>query len=98
MVPVELRPAIRHELDRLVGGELPELLVWVHTYGEAGAVLVPQPDDVWEHEASEATRRDDGGWHVVVPLFTEAESPSVLSAEIVVDVRGAATIHDVHVL
>ena len=97
-VPDELRPAIAVQLSHLVRGDLPELLTWVRNYGEDGAVLVEQPADIWEHRYTDVVRRIDGGWHVVVPLWTEDESPSDLSAEIIVTPAGAATIHDVHVL
>lgn len=79
-------------------GDLPELLVWVREYGASGAVLVDQPSEIWEHRDSDATRMDDGRWHVVVPLFTEEEHPSDLSAEIIVNQDGSAVIQDVHVL
>ena len=98
MVPVELRAAVRGQLERLVAGEMPEQLVWVENYGRTGAVLVPQPDLIWEHPWSDAVPTDDGGWHVVVPLFTETESPSDLSAEIIIDPTGTAAVYDVHVL
>jgi hypothetical protein len=39
-----------------------------------------------------------GGWHLVVPLWTTDESPSDLSAELLIAPDGVATIHDVHVL
>ena len=94
-VPVEIRSKVAGELDRLVRGELPELLVSVNEYP---AVLMPQPDAIWDHRCTDATRTADGGWHVVVPLFTESESPSDLSAEIIIDSVGNAMLHDVHVL
>ncbi len=79
-------------------GDLPELLTWVRNYGEDGALLVEQPADIWEHRYTDVARMIGGGWHVVVPLWTEQESPSDLSAEIIVTPGGAATIYDVHVL
>lgn len=95
---MSLRPVVAEQLDRLVRGELPELLTWVKQYGASGAVLVPQPHDIWTHRDASAVPTDDGGWHIVVPMWTEAESPSDLSAEIVVEPDGSAVIHDVHVL
>ena len=86
------------ELNRLVLGELPYLLHWANNYGTEGAVLIEQPDEIWEHRHTDALRTDDGGWHVVIPLFTTTESPSDLSAEIIVDPMGNATLHDVHIL
>ncbi len=98
VIPEGLRPSIREQLDKLVLGDMPELLVWARTYGSEGAVLVPQPPEIWEHRDSEAFRMDDGRWHIVIPLFTEAEQPSDLSAEIVVNQDGSAVIQHVHVL
>lgn len=98
MIPEDLRPVISEQLDKLVRGDIPELLEWVQRYGDGGAVLVAQPTEIWEHPDSDALRMNDGRWHVVVPLFTKEESPSDLSAEIVVDQEGSATIQDVHVL
>ena len=97
-VPVELHSAVATELDQLVRGERPELMHWVDNYGTEGAVLVAQPQAIWEHPYTDAVRTIDGGWRVVVPLFTDAESPSDLSAELIVDPSGRATLHDVHVL
>jgi hypothetical protein len=97
-VPVELRAAVAHELDRLVRGDLPHLLHWVNSHRDQGVLLIRQPDEIWEHRYTDALRTDDGGWHVVVPLFTTTESPSDLSAQIVVDPTGNATLHDVSVL
>jgi hypothetical protein len=73
-------------------------LIWVREYGADGAQLVPQPPEIWTHPYADAIRTDDGGWHVVLPLWTETERPSALSAEVIIDPRGSASIHDVHVL
>jgi hypothetical protein len=45
-IPVELRATIARELDRLVRGELPALLVWVNNDGSKGAALIQQPDEI----------------------------------------------------
>jgi hypothetical protein len=97
-VPVELRTTIGGELDALVRGERPELLTWVREYGEAGATLIAQPDDIWTHERTEVSRMTHGGWHVVLPLWTVDESPSDLSAEVEASADGAVRLLDVHVL
>jgi len=97
-VPDELRPALRAELDALVRGERPGLMTWVATYGTSGARLVPQPEDVWTHPDSEVRVRPDGSAWGVVPLWTEQEAPSDLSAEFEVDEEGRAVIRDVRVL
>jgi hypothetical protein len=49
VVPDHLRSAIAAELSALERGERPDLLVWVHRYGERGATLVVQPDAIWTH-------------------------------------------------
>ena len=38
-VPEALRPAVREQLDRLVAGDLPDLLTWVRRYGRKGAAV-----------------------------------------------------------
>jgi hypothetical protein len=89
---------VARQLGRLVRGEIPDLLHWVNNYGPTGAVLVEQPDAIWDHRCTDAVKTSDGGWHLVLPLFTATESPSDLSAEVTVDSNGNATIRDVHVL
>ena len=97
-VPVELRIAIGAELAALVRGDRPELLTWVREYGDDGATLIAQPDDIWTDGRTEMTRTVHGGWHVVLPLWTVDESPSDLSAEVDVSAEGAAQLLVVHVL
>ena|SRR5437764_11104238 len=97
-VPQELRRALGAQLAALVGGERPDLLTWVDRYGPNGAALVPQPEAIWTHPRSEATPLSDGGWHVVLPLWTADESPNDLSAEFSVAADGTARLEDVHVL
>ncbi|PWJ45554.1 hypothetical protein SAMN06264364_1555 [Quadrisphaera granulorum] len=93
-----LRAAIRAELDALVRGDRPDQLVWVEQYGDDGATLVVQPDDIWEHPESHVHRHDDGGWSVEVQLWTLTEYPSELTAEIEIDPSGTATLYNVHVM
>lgn len=97
-IPFELRAGIAAELARLVSGEIPEMMVWVDSYGENGARLVEQPDVMWRHPESDAVAIDAGGWHIIVPLWTEDESPSDLYAEFMVDEEGSAVLRDVRVL
>ncbi len=97
-IPVSLRTAIAEQLKQLVAGQHPGLLLWVREYGVEGVRLIPQPPEIWTHPDSDAIRTVDGGWHVVLPLWTEAENPSDLFAEFSVDRRGDASIQDVHVL
>jgi hypothetical protein len=51
-----------------------------------------------DHEYADAVQTPDRGWHVILPLFTETQSPSDRSAEVVIDAGGVATIQDVHAL
>ena len=97
-IPVEHRTALRAALDELVTGHHPELLTWVRDYGESGAQLVRQPDEMWQHPLTDWLELDDGGASAVLPLWTTDESPSDLSAECEVTCTGNATITDVHVL
>jgi len=97
-VPADVRAAVFEQLDRLVRGELPDLLIWVRRSGQNGATLVAEPTTALDHSSADAVMTGDGGWHVVVPLFTTDESPSDLSAEVLVDASGQARIVDVRVL
>lgn len=97
-IPEHLRPAVARQLDRLVQGQLPELLTWVRQYGQGGAVLIAQPNELWEHAGCDAVRTDSGGWHLVVPLWTTEESPSDLSAELIASPDGEVQITDIRVL
>ena len=81
-----------------MAGRRPDLLVWVHDYGESGAELVAQPEAIWEHPQTDYLEREDGTAAIVVPLWTLEESPSDLSAELEVTEAGAVEITDVHVL
>jgi hypothetical protein len=98
-IPTSLRPAIAHELAKVVRGEMPEMLTWVNDYGGAGATLIDQPDDIWTHRWSDAVEvGSGGGWHVVLPLWTTDEAPSDLSIELVIGSDGSASVQDLHVL
>lgn len=97
-IPQVHRDAVREALDALVAGQRPELMTWVHAYGEAGAELISQPDEVWEHPRTEYLPREDGSASIVVPLWTREEAPSDLSAECEVTTSGGVEITDVHVL
>ena len=93
-VPVAIRDAIAEQLSALVRGELPELLDEVEAYP---AVLVDQPEDIWSHRQTWWSS-GNGGWFVVdLPLWTEAQSPSDLTASFDVSPEGTATITNVHV-
>ena len=98
VVPECHRVSIRRELSDLVAGTRPELLTWVDRYGEGGAVLIPQPEEIWTHDGADFVARPDGSAFVVLPLWTTDESPSGLSAEVEIAAEGVAEIVDVHVL
>jgi hypothetical protein len=97
-VPEELRPAIGEQLDALVEGQLPGLMTWVRQYGRTGAILVPQPPEIWTHSRTDLIPVATGGWTVVLPLWTTEEAPSDLTAEGFAAADGRVTIHEVHVL
>ena len=97
-MPEDLRAPVAALLSALVRGDLPDQLTWMENYGPAGAALVPQPSGIWTHVRADAVRRDDGGRHLVLPLWTAEESPSDLSAEVAVGPDGTAEILDVRVL
>lgn len=52
----------------------------------------------WSHPYTDAVRTNDGGWQVGLPLWTADESPSDLSAEVLVAPDGTAVVYSVHVL
>lgn len=97
-MPPDLRESLRERLDALVLGEHPEMLMWVHEYGDDGATLVRQPEDIWTHRYTSVVATDAGGWHVTLPLWTTDESPSDLSAEFSIGLDGGAHLDGVHVL
>jgi hypothetical protein len=74
-IPSELRPALSVALRALVAGERPDLLTRVTEYGDSSATLIDQPAAIWSHRDSTATSTNDGGWHIVLPLWTTDEAP-----------------------
>jgi hypothetical protein len=97
-VPVRHRAALRAELDALVEGRRPQLLLWVREYGSSGAQLVRQPEEIWDHRYTDCQARDDGSMYVTMPLWTTQETPSDLSVECEISPTGVAVIEDLHVL
>ena len=97
-MPIALQPALAELLQQLVDGEFPDMLHWVREYGSTGATLVQQPEAIWSHPETSVIPTSDGGWHIVLPLWTTDESPSDLSAELVVEPSGTVLLHAVHVL
>jgi hypothetical protein len=80
-IPSRHRVALRSVLYDLLAGMRPDLLTWVRRYGESGAELVVQPEDVWTHAWTDYAERADGAPYGSVPIWMTTESPSDLSAE-----------------
>ena len=97
-IPKDIRPALRAELDALARGERPALLTWVGNYGQSGAELVLQPEEIWTHPDSDLQVRSDGTAWGSLPLWTTEEQPSDLTVEFEVNPKGAVTLGDVRVL
>ena len=97
-IPARHRVALRAVLDDLVTGVRPDLLTWVRQYGESGAELVIQPEDVGTHACTDYAERADGTAYGSVPIWTTTESPSDLSAEFEIAADGTVQLTDVHVL
>lgn len=97
-VPPVFRPALRRELDALVAGERPELMIWVQSYGKSGTSLVPQPESIWDHARTDFRVRADGSSFGTAPLWTVDESPSDLAVEFEITDKGVVTLTDLHVL
>jgi len=76
----------------------PDLLTWVRQYGESGAQLVVQPEDIWAHRWTDYAERPDGTAYGSIPIWTITESPSDLSAEFEIAADGRVELTNVHVL
>jgi hypothetical protein len=90
-IPARHRAALRAALDDLVAGRRPDLLTWVREYGESGAELVVQPDDIWTHRWTDYGERPNGTAYGALPIWTTRESPSDLSAEFEIAPTAART-------
>jgi hypothetical protein len=89
---------LRDALDALAAGTRPDLLTWVREYGESGARLVVQPDDILARRWTDYAERPDGTAYGSMPIWTTTESPSDLSAEFEIAADGSVELTDVHVL
>jgi hypothetical protein len=89
-VPPVFRAALRRELDALVAGERPELMIWVQNYGKSGTSLVPQPEAIWDHALTDFLVRADGSSFGTAPLWTVDEFE--------ITDEGVVTLTDLHVL
>lgn len=83
-------------------GAYPDMLLWVHRYGPrgeaaSGAVLIDQPAEIFDHRYADAIEMAAGGWALDLPLWTDQESPSELTASVTVAVDGTVTVGDVRV-
>jgi len=96
-IPDEVRPVVRQELDALVDGRRPEHLLWVSRYGENGATLVRQPDDLLDHPYADAVRTTVAAGTSWCPCGRPRKHQATFRPR---SWRpdGSATLHDVHVL
>lgn len=95
--PARCRTDLSAAISDLVTGTRPDLLTWVREYGESGAQLVAQPEDIWTHSRTDYVERADGTAYGSVPIWTTAESPSDLTAEFEIAADGSVHLTDVHV-
>ena len=58
-----------------------DLSVWIRNYGDAGATIVPLPDQAWAEADARPVDARPGQWWVVLPLWTREEGMSDLSLE-----------------
>lgn len=101
-VPEHLRLAVAAELDQLVQGDRPDMMLWVLRYrprGEPdrGATLIDQPDEVFDHRYIGVIEINDGGWALDLPLWTTEEALSDLTVSMAVSADRAVTIDDLRV-
>ena len=93
-VPARFRPALAGVVERLAAldyqglkrdGVDPfpdsDLSVWIRNYGDAGATVVPLPDQAWAEADAWPVDARPGQWRVVLPLWTREEGMSDLSLE-----------------
>ena len=93
-VPVGFRPALSEVVERLAALDYQglkrdgidpsadsDLSLWIRNYGEAGATIVPLPDEAWVEAAAGPVDGRPGHWWVVLPLWTREEGMSDLSLE-----------------
>jgi hypothetical protein len=97
-IPARHRPALRAALDDVAARMWPDLLTWVRQYGESGAQLVVQTEDIWAHRWTDYAERPDGTAYGSIPIWTITESPSDLSAEFEIAADGRVELTNVHVL
>ena len=114
VVPVRFRPALAEVVDRLAALDyqglkrdgidpLPDsdLSMWIRNYGDAGATVVPLPDEAWAEAEAWPVDARPGEWWVVLPLWTREEGMSDLSLEATATEspgKVVVVINDIHVL
>jgi hypothetical protein len=92
-VPARFRPALAGIVERLAALDYQglkrdgidpfpdsDLSVWIRNYGDAGATIVPLPDQAWAEADAWPVDARPGQWWVVLPLWTR-EGMSDLSLE-----------------
>jgi hypothetical protein len=113
-VPARFRPALAEVVERLAvldyqglkrDGIDPrpdsDLSMWIRNYGDAGATIVPLPDEAWAAADAGLVDAHPGEWWVVLPLWTREEGMSDLSLEATITVTSGevmVVIDDIHVL
>jgi hypothetical protein len=93
-VPARFRPALSEVVERLAALDYQglkrhgidpfpdsDLSVWVRNYGDAGATIVPLPDEAWAEADAGPVDDRPGQWWVVLRLWTREEGMSDLSLE-----------------
>ena len=78
------------------------MMLWAHRYRPRGepdrsAILIDQPDEIFDHRYTSVIEMDHGGCALDLPLWTTEESPSDLTVSMTVDVDGAVRIDDLRV-
>lgn len=114
-VPARFRPALADVVARLAAVDYEglkrdgidpspydaDLSMWIRNYGEAGATIVPLPDEAWAKAEAWPIESHPDQMLVVVDLWTREEGMSDLSLEATVtESLGEVTvvIHSIRVL
>jgi hypothetical protein len=113
-VPARFRRALAEVVERLAALDYQglkrdgidpypdsDLSIWIRNYGNAGATIVPLPDEAWAQADAGPVDARPGQWWVVVPLWTREEGRSDLSLEATITEPSgkiSVVIDNIHVL